>query len=84
MCPLNTATVVQYVFVVAAGKDGKPRSHVRKVLVGPVLGDEIVILDGLKSGERVATSGSFKLRDAALVAITPDSAASNARVLGSR
>ena len=93
--PQRTAVVVpvsalrkgpsgDHVFVLAAGKDGKPRSQVRKVLVGPVLGDEIVILDGLKSGERVATSGSFKLRDAALVAITPDSAASNPRVLGSR
>ena len=73
-----------HVFVLAPGKDGKPRSHVRKVVVGPVLGDEVVILDGLKSGERVAASGSFKLRDAALVAVTPDSAASNSRVLGSR
>ena len=73
-----------HVFVIANGKDGKPRSQVRKVLVGPVLGDGVVILDGVKSGERVAASGSFKLRDAALVAITPDSAASNPRVLGSR
>ena len=73
-----------HVFVIANGKDGKPRSQVRKVLVGPVLGDEVVILDGVNSGERVAASGSFKLRDAALVAITPDSAASNPRVLGSR
>jgi membrane fusion protein (multidrug efflux system) len=74
-----------HVFVLAAGQDGKPRSHVRKVVTGPVLGDEIVILDGLAAGERVAASGSFKLRDAALVAITPDSAAApNERVLGSR
>ena len=74
-----------HVFVLAPGKDGKPRAQVRKVAVGPVLGDEIVILEGLAAGERVAASGSFKLRDAALVAITPDSAgAPNARVLGSR
>jgi len=38
---------------------------------GPVLGEEVLILDGLKAGERVATSGSFKLREAVLVA--PDS-----------
>ena len=73
-----------HVFVIAAGEDGKPRSQTRKVIAGDVLGDEIVILDGLTAGERVAASGSFKLRDAALVAITPDSAAPNARVLGSR
>jgi membrane fusion protein (multidrug efflux system) len=73
-----------HVFVIATAKDGKSRSQVRKVVAGPVLGDEIVILDGLAAGERVASSGSFKLRDAALVALTPDSAASNGRVLGSR
>jgi membrane fusion protein (multidrug efflux system) len=73
-----------HVFVIATAKDGKSRSQVRKVIAGPVLGDEIVILDGLAAGERVASSGSFKLRDAALVALTPDSAASNPRVLGSR
>jgi membrane fusion protein (multidrug efflux system) len=73
-----------HVFILATAKDGKSRSQVRKVIAGPVLGDEIVILDGLAAGERVAASGSFKLRDAALVAITPDSAAPNGRVLGSR
>jgi membrane fusion protein, multidrug efflux system len=73
-----------HVFVLATAKDGKPRSQIRKVIVGPVLGDEVVILEGLAAGERVAASGSFKLRDAALVAITPDSAAPNGRVLGSR
>ena len=84
MSALRKGPSGDHVFVIANGKDGKPRSQVRKVLVGPVLGDEVVILDGVKSGERVAASGSFKLRDAALVAITPDSAASNSRVLGSR
>ena len=73
-----------HVFILATGKDGKPRSQVRKVIAGPVLGDQIVILEGVAAGERVAASGSFKLRDAALVAITPDSAAPNGRVLGSR
>jgi membrane fusion protein (multidrug efflux system) len=72
-----------HVFVIATDKEGKPRSHVRTVTTGPVLGDQIVILDGLTVGERVATSGSFKLRDAALVAIKSDSAP-NERVLGSR
>lgn len=93
--PQRTAVVVpvsalrkgpsgDHVFVIAIAKDGKSRSQVRKVTTGPVLGDEIVILDGLAAGERVASSGSFKLRDAGLVAITPDSAPNAARVLGSR
>ena len=55
--------------MLAAGKDGKTRAGLRKVRSGPVLGDEIVILDGLASGEQVAASGSFKLREGALVAV---------------
>jgi membrane fusion protein (multidrug efflux system) len=55
--------------VVAAGEDGKERAHVRPVQSGPVLGEEVLILDGLAAGELVATSGSFKLREAALVAV---------------
>ena len=63
-----------HVFVLAAGKDGKTRASSRKVTTGPALGDDIVILGGVSVGERVAASGSFKLREAALVAITGDSA----------
>ena len=67
-----------HVFVIAAAKDGKTRAQLRLVKTGPVLGDEIVIVDGLATGERVAASGSFKLRDAALVAVV-DPAASQAK-----
>ncbi|MGQ0833488.1 MAG: hypothetical protein ACT4O5_00965 [Gammaproteobacteria bacterium] len=35
-----------------------------------MLGDEVVIHRGLSAGERVAASGSFKLRDLVLVTIT--------------
>jgi len=34
-----------------------------------MLGDEIVILDGLATGEQVAASGSFKLRESVQVAV---------------
>ena len=65
-----------HVFVIAAGKDGRPRASVRPVQSGTVLGDEVLILSGLRSGEVVASSGSFKLRESALVAIASDSAVS--------
>ena len=68
-----------HVFVIAAAKDGRTRAQLRLVKTGPVLGDEIVIVDGLAAGERVAASGSFKLRDAALVAVS-DPAAQPKRV----
>jgi Cu(I)/Ag(I) efflux system membrane fusion protein len=35
------------------------RFEIRPVTIGPILRDKIVILDGLKTGEKVATSGSF-------------------------
>jgi membrane fusion protein, multidrug efflux system len=57
-----------HVFVIALDSVGKLRAHERPVRAGPVLDDEIVILDGLKAGEQVAASGSFKLRESVLVA----------------
>jgi membrane fusion protein, multidrug efflux system len=57
------------VFVIELDKNGKTRAHVRQVESGAMLGDEVVIHAGLSAGERVAVSGSFKLREAALVAI---------------
>lgn len=60
-----------HVFVVMADKEGNTRAHVRRVEVDTVAGDEVVIAQGLSAGERVAASGSFKLRDAVLVAIAP-------------
>jgi membrane fusion protein (multidrug efflux system) len=59
-----------HVFVIAADSTGKARAHVRQVRSGNVVGDEVLILEGLKAGEQVAASGSFKLREAVLVAIT--------------
>lgn len=59
-----------HVFVLLQGEDGKTRAHERKVQVGAMLADEVVISKGLAAGERVAASGSFKLREAVLVAIT--------------
>lgn len=69
-----------HVFVLAAAKDGRTRAQLRLVKSGPVLGDEVVIVDGLAPGERVAASGSFKLRDAALVAVAAPAVAQPNRV----
>jgi membrane fusion protein (multidrug efflux system) len=61
-----------HVFVIAADPSGRDRVSVRPVRSGTVVGDEVLVLDGLQAGERVATSGSFKLRESALVAIADD------------
>ncbi len=58
-----------HVFVLVADSTGKTRAHARQVQSGPVLGDDVIILSGLTAGERVATSGSFKLREGVIVVI---------------
>jgi len=59
--------------VIAPDPQGKTRVHVQPVRSGPVVGDEILILSGLTPGQQVATSGSFKLREGALVVAARDS-----------
>jgi membrane fusion protein (multidrug efflux system) len=63
-----------HVFVLAQDKEGKTRAHSRPVQAGAVLGDDVVIEQGITAGEQVAISGSFKLRDSVLVAISNHSA----------
>jgi membrane fusion protein (multidrug efflux system) len=58
------------VFVIGPDPQGKTRAQARQVGSGAMLGDEIVIHAGLSAGEMVAASGSFKLRDGLLVAVT--------------
>jgi membrane fusion protein (multidrug efflux system) len=58
------------VFVIETTEDGQTRARVRPVKVEAARGDSVVIADGLAAGERVAASGSFKLRDSVLVAIS--------------
>lgn len=62
-----------HVFVLAPGKDGKLRAQARPVESGPLVGDSVIILEGVAAGERVATSGSFKLREGVPVAVRQDS-----------
>jgi membrane fusion protein, multidrug efflux system len=62
-----------HVFLLARDKDGKLRAHERPVTSGEVIGDTILIYEGLAPGDLVATSGSFKLRDQVLVMVASDS-----------
>jgi membrane fusion protein, multidrug efflux system len=58
-----------HVFLLVTDGDGKTVAHVRKVEAGAVLGDEVLVLSGLTAGERVAASGSFKLREGVAVVV---------------
>ncbi len=69
-----------HVFVIEADEQGRTRAHLRQVESGTVLGDEVLVLAGLSAGERVAASGSFKLRESVLVAIAGTPQASEGEV----
>jgi membrane fusion protein, multidrug efflux system len=56
-----------HVFIIKPDEKGASRAQVRNVQTGTVLGDEVLLLSGVKPGEQVAAHGSFKLRDNALV-----------------
>ena len=58
-----------HVFVLVEDQ-GKTRVKLRSVTVDALQGDQVVISSGLEAGERVAASGAFKLREAALVALS--------------
>jgi membrane fusion protein (multidrug efflux system) len=60
------------VFVVTPDKDGRTRVHAQQVESGVMFDDQVVILSGLSAGERVAASGSFKLREGVLVVSAGD------------
>ncbi len=66
------ATYGDHVFLIGPStKEGegadKLRARQQFVKLGPVIGPDVIVLDGLKAGDRIASVGSFKLRDGALV-----------------
>ncbi|OWP63619.1 efflux transporter periplasmic adaptor subunit [Hymenobacter amundsenii] len=64
-------------FVFVAGDSSKAEQ--RKVQLGPRLRDQVVIIDGIKSGDQVITEGIQRLRDGgAIQAGTPAAAAAPA------
>ena len=67
-----------HVFVLTADAQGKTRAQQRPIQVAAQLGEEVVVESGLAAGEHVAAAGSFKLRDAALVAVAEPAAAGTA------
>ncbi len=65
---VRRASYADQVFVVVPGeKPEELRAKQRFVKLGPTIGDDVIVLEGVAAGEQVATTGSFKLRDGALV-----------------
>jgi membrane fusion protein (multidrug efflux system) len=70
-----------HVFVLTEDEAGKTRAHLRTVTVEALRGDEVVLSSGVNAGERVAASGAFKLREAALVVVTKPAVPAVAQVV---
>lgn len=63
------------VFVLLPDDAGQLRAYARRVTSGAMLGDVVVIEEGLEVGELIAAAGSFKLQEGMLVAVTNQAAA---------
>jgi membrane fusion protein (multidrug efflux system) len=59
-----------HVFVLVTAPDGTVRASMRRVRSGNVIADDVVVHEGLQLGERIASTGSFKLFDGAPVHVT--------------
>lgn len=68
-----------HVFKLIEDPQGNLRAQQAFVRSGAILGDVILIEEGLSAGERVAAAGSFKLREGVRVAIAPPQAAAGAQ-----
>lgn len=76
---VRRATYGDHVFVIGPSKKpGEPadklRAEQRFIKLGPSLGTNVIVTEGLKVGERIAAVGSFKLHDGALVNPDPQPA----------
>jgi membrane fusion protein (multidrug efflux system) len=71
LAAVRRAAYGDHVFFIGEPKqdDKGPRAQQRFVRTGPAVGKDIVILSGAARGERVATTGAFKLREGALVSL---------------
>ncbi len=78
---VRRAAYANYVFTIAPDKDGTMRAHQRFVTVGENMGEDVIVLEGLKAGEEVGAAGSFKLRDGVKIMVnapsTPPAGASS-------
>lgn len=74
---VRRASFADQIYLVVPGeKQGELRASATYVTLGPAIGEEVVVLEGVRAGDRIAASGSFKLRDGTLVQPAAPAAAS--------
>lgn len=55
------------VFAIVPDEKGALRARQRFVKLGPTVGDDVIVLEGVGPGDELAAGGSFKLRDGSAV-----------------
>ncbi|MBS0187331.1 MAG: efflux RND transporter periplasmic adaptor subunit [Planctomycetes bacterium] len=78
---VRRAAFGDHVFVLTPDSKGPPGAFTAKqrmVQTGALVGDKVIVNSGLKTGELVASGGSFKLREGALVMQSPPAGAPGA------
>ncbi|MGQ0627740.1 MAG: efflux RND transporter periplasmic adaptor subunit [Phycisphaerales bacterium] len=83
---VRRASYADQVFLVVEGeKPGSLRAKQRFVKLGPAVGSDVIILEGVAAGDQIAATGSFKLHDGVGVtkaspktSATPDAASATA------
>lgn len=65
---IRRASYGDHVFMAVPGeKPEELRARQRFVKLGPIIGEDVIVNDGVKVGDRLASIGSFKLRENALL-----------------
>ena len=64
-----------FAFVAEPAAGGTLTARQRPIKVGPIVGDNYPVLEGLKAGERIVVSGAQKLADGAPIAAQAESPA---------
>lgn len=76
---IRRAAYANSVFVIEPDEKGDGvRAKQRFVQLGETLGEDVIVLEGLKVGDRIAAAGSFKLRDGVKVMLAPPAGAASA------
>ncbi len=60
-----------HVFMVVPGEGGAMRAKQTFIKLGPTVGTDVIVIEGLAAGDKIAAAGSFKLRDGASVQVGP-------------
>jgi multidrug efflux pump subunit AcrA (membrane-fusion protein) len=63
---------VEYTVYVVENQEGRTLIHRRSVKLGPVLGNRVIVTDGVAQGETIVVKGTTQIVDGEQVRVLPD------------